>query len=194
MKKDVLLCGVGGQGIVLASRILAQAALNDGLDVKVSEVHGMSQRGGSVYTMVRMGEKVFSPLISRGQADIVISLEMMETLRWLPFLKPTGKIVLNLQKIQPLSVVLSGATYPDVISYLEKSNLQYQSVEAIQLAQEAGSSRAANVVMLGATFPFLSLTKDSLEKAIKQLVKSQYAEVNLKAFELGLKESQAFLD
>lgn len=194
MKKDVLLCGVGGQGIVLASRILAQAALNDGLDVKVSEVHGMSQRGGSVYTMVRVGKKVYSPLISRGEADIIVSLEMIEVLRWLSFLKPTGKIVLNLQRIQPLSVVLGGATYPDVINYLKKSNLSYQPVQASQLAQEAGASRAANVVMLGAAFPFISFTKDSFKKAIKQLVKSQYVELNLKAFELGLKESQSLLD
>jgi indolepyruvate ferredoxin oxidoreductase beta subunit len=194
VKKDVLLCGVGGQGIVLASRILAQAALNDGLDVKVSEVHGMSQRGGSVYTMVRMGEKVYSPLISRGQADIMVSLEMLETLRWLPFLKPSGKIVLNLQKIQPLSVVLGGARYPDVINYLKKNGLFYQEIQATQLAREAGTSRAANVVMLGATFPFLSLTKDSFKKALGKLVKPQFIKANLRAFELGLKASQAFLD
>lgn len=185
MKKDLIVCGVGGQGIILLSKILAATALREGLEIKLSEVHGMSQRGGSVYTMVRMGREVFSPLISYNQADLILSLEKMEVLRWLPYLKEGGEVVLNDYEIQPLPVILGKEKYPEVEGFLRKCGVSFEIYPALQIAKELGSVRVANILLLGRAAQKLPLKKESFEKSIEEMVKPEYRELNLRAFSLG---------
>ena len=151
MNKSVMIIGVGGQGTLLASRILGDAMMDQGYDVKVSEVHGMSQRGGSVVTYVRYGDKVYSPIIETGEADIVLAFEQLEAARFLPYLKEGGTVVTNTQKMDPMPVVTGEKEYPqDLLAQMEAKGVNVLAVDALQLAEEAGSQKAVNVVLIGA--------------------------------------------
>lgn len=182
---SVMIVGVGGQGTLLASRLLGNAVISEGYDVKVSEVHGMSQRGGSVITYVRFGEKVCSPIIEKGEADIILSFELLEAARYLPYLKKGGKLIVNTQKIDPMSVVIGAATYPDGVLEMLQSKADTVAVDALSLATSAGSSKAVNVVLMGVAAKQLDIKKEVWLDTIAQTVPPKFKEMNLKAFELG---------
>lgn len=186
MNKSIMIVGVGGQGTLLASRILGSALLSKGYDVKVSEVHGMSQRGGSVVTYVKYGEKVFSPVIGEGEADLILAFEQLEAARWLSCLKTDGKVVVNTQKIDPMSVVIGDSSYPDgVLEAVSATGAEVVSVDALPLAVEAGSPKAVNVVLIGAMAKNTDIDKEIWLDAVKACVPEKFLELNLKAFELG---------
>lgn len=186
MEKSIMIVGVGGQGTLLASRILGSALLDCGYDVKVSEVHGMSQRGGSVVTYVRCGEEVASPIIEKGEADIILAFEQLEAARWLSFLKPDGKIIVNTQTIDPMPVVIGTAEYPEgVIDAVKAAGADVQAIDALSLAVEAGTAKAVNVVLIGAMAKNMPLDKEVWIKALKESVPAKFLELNLKAFEMG---------
>ena len=148
--KNMMIVGVGGQGTLLASKLLGRLLLGKGFDVKVSEVHGMSQRGGSVVTYVRWGEKVYSPIIDRGQADAILSFELLEAARWTEYLKPGGRLITNTQQINPMPVITGAARYPEGLEgKLRALGIDLDAVDALSLAEEAGSSKAVNIVLLG---------------------------------------------
>ena len=149
MTKNIMIVGVGGQGTLLASRILGNTVINEGYDVKVSEVHGMSQRGGSVVTYVKYGEKVFSPIIDRGEADIILAFEMLEAYRALPYLKKGGKMIVNNQKIDPMPVITGAMEYPENIEGKLKEKVDLTIADALSLALEAGNAKTVNVVLIG---------------------------------------------
>lgn len=179
---NVFICGVGGQGILLASEILSEAALARGLDVKKSEVHGMAQRGGAVVSHVRFGREVHSPVIADGEADLLVSFEKMEALRWLHALREGGKLVVNNQEIVPSGL----DAYPQGIDEdLRRRVPDLLAVDALRLAREAGTVRAVNTVMLGAFSNFLEFSEADWRKAIEGRVPPKTVDVNLKAFELG---------
>ncbi len=185
---NVFICGVGGQGILLASEILSEVALARGLDIKKSEVHGMAQRGGAVVSHVRFGERVHSPVIANGEADILVSFEKLEALRWLHSLSPSGVLVVNDQEITPSGM----ETYPDnVDSELEKRAPGRHVVNALSLAMQAGHPRAVNTVMLGAFSNFLPFTHEEWQAAIEKRVPPKTTEINVKAFDLGRASIQA---
>ena len=148
MTKNIMIVGVGGQGTLLASRILGNTVINEGFDVKVSEVHGMSQRGGSVVTYVKYGEKVFSPVIDKGQADIILAFEKLEAYRAMPYLKKGGKMIVNVQEIDPMPVITGAAKYPENIVEKLKENIDVKDVDALSLAISAGNPKAVNVVFI----------------------------------------------
>lgn len=184
--KNILIVGVGGQGTLLASKIMGKCFLDQGFDVKVSEVHGMSQRGGSVVTYVRWGEKVWSSVINQGEADIIISFEQLESARWLPYLKQGGVLISNTQKIDPMPVIMGQAAYPeDVLEKIRALGVTVVSVPAAELAQEAGSIKAANVVLLGAAAHYTGVDKAVWVEAVRSTVPPKTVETNLKAFDLG---------
>lgn len=186
MKKvDLVLVGVGGQGTLLASKILGALAMQLNYDVKVSEVHGMAQRGGSVVTYVRIGEGVSSPLVETATADYVVAFEQMEAMRALPYLKKGGVVITNTQRISPMPVVMGTAKYPDDL--LEKLNASARVVQmdALSMAEEAGEARAVNLVLLGALCRDMNSDKEAWEKAIAACVKEKLLAVNLKAFRMG---------
>lgn len=187
--KNILIAGTGGQGTLLASMIFGQVALELGRDVKLSEVHGMAQRGGSVVTYVRMGdegEKVYSPVIDERGADILLAFEELEALRWIPYVKEGGKVFANTQKILPMPVITGAAQYPKNV---EGTVRQYFPdavfVDALSLAQEAGSVKAVNTVLVGVLAKYVGIDKDVWLRAIRAVVKPQFAQMNEKAFELG---------
>ncbi len=183
---NIMIVGVGGQGTLLASRILGSVMMAEGLDVKVSEVHGMSQRGGSVVTYVRAGEKVYSPIITEGEADLILAFEQLEAARWLRYLKKDGKIVLNTQKLMPMPVITGDMQYPEgVIEKLTATDAKIISLDALSLAEQAGSSKAVNVVLIGVVAKHMNIDKDKWLKAIEQTVPERFLELNRKAFELG---------
>lgn len=184
--KNILIVGVGGQGTLLASKLMGRCFMEKGYDVKVSEVHGMSQRGGSVVTYVRYGEKVYSPVIEKGEADIIISFEQLESARWLPYLKKGGVLISSTQRIDPMPVIMGKAQYPDeIIKKLEEKNIRLVSLDALSLALSAGTAKCANIVLLGAAVPFLGIDKEIWIETIKSTVPPKTVETNLKAFELG---------
>ena len=184
--KSVIIVGVGGQGTLLASRLLGSAMVSEGFDVKVSEVHGMSQRGGSVVTYVKYGEKVYSPVINEGEADVVLAFEQLEAARFLPFLKKGGSIIVNTQKIDPMPVVTGVVSYPqEILSKLQNMGANLLAVDALSLANEAGSQKAVNVVLIGAMASKLNIDKEIWIKAIEETVPEKFLEMNKKAFELG---------
>ena len=186
--KNIIFVGVGGQGVVLASNVLAQVCLNAEQDIKKAEVHGMSQRGGSVSSHLRYGEKVFSPLIPLGEADIVVSFEWMEALRYLEFLKPGGILVVSTQKIVPVSVTFGMGDYPDdVEERIKERGFDLISLDALGIAQELGNSKVVSTVMLGALSNHLKLTEKQWLEAIAQSVPPKSLEMNEKAFEAGRK-------
>ena len=184
--KSVMIVGVGGQGTLLASRVLGSAMLSQGVDVKVSEVHGMSQRGGSVVTYVRYGDKVYSPIIAQGEADVLLAFEALEAARYLPWLKQEGTVVVNTQQMDPMPVVTGVAEYPkDILGKVREQVVKVVALDALGMAEEAGSSKAVNVVLIGAMAKKLDLPKEVWIDTIKETVPSKFIDMNLKAFELG---------
>ena len=183
---NIMLVGVGGQGTLLASRILGTVALKKSYDVKVSEVHGMSQRGGSVVTYVRMGEKIYSPLIEKKEADFVLAFEQLEAYRWLEYLKNGGTMIVNEQKIDPMPVIIGKSRYPDeIISKLKKVNKETVSLNALALAKKSGNIKAVNVVLLGVLAKLTGIEKETWMDAINETVPAKFLEINVKAFEEG---------
>ena len=181
-----MIVGVGGQGTLLASRILGNAVISMGYDVKVSEVHGMSQRGGSVVTYVRYGEKVYSPIIDKGEADFIVSFEKLEALRYASFLKKDGKIIVNTQEIDPMPVITGAAEYPhESLEHLASIGINVDAIDALTPALEAGSAKATNIVLMGRLSKSLDIDKDKWIAALKESVAPKFVEMNIKAFELG---------
>lgn len=184
--KNIIIVGTGGQGVILASEILSDVALDAGFDVKKSEIHGMAQRGGVVTSHVRYGEKVSSPLISKGTADILLSFELAEAARWIPYLKEGGKVVTSTQKIVPPIVSSGLAKYPDNAADVLK---QYSDnpiiVDALSLASELGNSRLVNTILLGIIFNLLNLPEESWKKIVSQRVPAKFKDLNMKAFDKG---------
>ena len=184
--KNVMIVGVGGQGSLLASKLLGRLLLTKGYDIKVSEVHGMSQRGGSVVTYVRYGDKVASPIIEKGEADIILSFEQLEAARWLPYLKKDGTIVCNTQKMDPMPVITGAAKYPEkVLDRVEAAGAKVQRVDALRLALEAGSPKAVNVALIGVLAKNTDIDREIWEETIKTTVPPKFVELNEKAFALG---------
>ena len=184
--KDVMIVGVGGQGSLLASKLLGRLLLTKGYDIKVSEVHGMSQRGGSVVTYVRYGEKVYSPIIDKGEADFIVSFELLEAARWTEFLKPGGKIIANTQQINPMPVITGVAEYPAALDKkMLGAGIDLDAFDALKLAEEAGSAKAVNIVLMGRLSNYFDATVEEWMKAIEQSVPEKFLEMNKKAFELG---------
>lgn len=184
--KSIMIVGVGGQGSLLASRLLGNVLLEQGYDVKVSEVHGMSQRGGSVVTYVKYGDKVYSPVIEKGEADAVISFELLEAARCLPYLKKGGKLITSTQQIDPMPVITGAMEYPvDLVEKLKNSGADITAVDALSLAEQAGTSKASNVVLMGVLSAKMDFPEELWQKALEKCVKPQFLEINKKAFELG---------
>ena len=184
--KGIVICGVGGQGSLLASKLLGRVLMNEGYDIKVSEVHGMSQRGGSVITYVRYGEKVYSPVIQTGEADYVISFERIEAARYASLLKQDGVLITNTQRIDPMPVIIGAAEYPaEILDELRAKNVKLEAFDALALAEQAGSARAVNIVLMGQLAKHFHIDYDKWITAIEQLVKPQFHELNKKAFALG---------
>lgn len=184
--KSVMIVGVGGQGTLLASRILGAAMLEKGFDVKVGEVHGMSQRGGSVVTYVRYGEEVFSPVIERGEADVLLAFEPLEAARALPYLKPGAVAVVNTQEIDPMPVVTGQAEYPKgLLAAMEEKGAKVLAVDALGLSERAGSQKAVNVVLIGAMARLLEPDGDLWLRAVKACVPEKFYALNERAFRLG---------
>ena len=185
---NITLVGVGGQGTLLASEILCQVALLSGKDVKKSEVHGMAQRGGSVVSQVRVGDKVHSPLIALGETDFLISFEKLEALRHAHFLAPDGVAMVNDQEIRPVTVSSGQAEWPaDIDGMLKSAFPKLELMPALAMARELGNVRAVNLVMIGALANHLDIDDSVWQEAIKALVKPKFVELNLKAFEAGKK-------
>ena len=184
--KNIMIVGVGGQGSLLASKLLGHLLLSQGYDVKVSEVHGMSQRGGSVVTYVRYGDKVYSPVIDKGEADYIVSFEILEAARWLPFLKKDGQIVTNTQQIDPMPVITGAAEYPeDLVSKLKETGAKVDALDCLSLAEQAGSAKAVNIVLLGRLSHYFDLPEEAWMKSLEANVPAKFLEMNKKAFELG---------
>jgi len=184
--KNILLCGVGGQGTILASKILSTALLNAGYDVKMSEIHGMSQRGGSVTTQVRYGEKVFSPIIGKGSADILVSFEAMEALRYVGELNPAGHVVVNDYK-KPTATTLSGKeTYPDDAIRQVKALADTKVLDAAGIAEKLGNPKAMNMVLLGALVKMMGLESLDWDEALTQCVKPKFLDLNKQALQAGI--------
>ena len=182
---NIMIVGVGGQGTLLASRILGNAVIRMGYDVKVSEVHGMSQRGGSVVTYVKYGEKVYSPIIDNGEADIVLAFELLEAYRALPALKTGGQLIVNNQRINPMPVITGAAQYPENILDKLSAKVNTTAVDALALATEAGSIKAVNVVLIGVMAKNTNIPHEVWIETIRTTVPPKFLDVNLKAFELG---------
>ena len=184
--KNIIIVGVGGQGSLLASKILGHLLLSQGYDVKVSEVHGMSQRGGSVITYVRFGDKVFSPVVDFGEADFIVSFEIFETARWLSYLKPDGQIVTNTQQIDPMPVITGAATYPEnLVEKMKSKGLKVDAMNCLELAKKAGSQKAVNIVLLGRLSHYFDIPEEAWQKSLEANVPPKFLELNKKAFELG---------
>lgn len=184
--KNIMIVGVGGQGALLASKTLGQVLLDSGFDVKVSEVHGMSQRGGSVVTYVRYGEKVYSPIVDKGQADFIVSFEMLEAARYTEYLKTDGQIVVNTQNIDPMPVITGAAEYPtNLQEKIQAANIKIDALDCLTLAEQAGTSKAVNIVLMGRLSKYMDFPLETWLQAIEKLVKPQFLEINKKAFLLG---------
>ncbi len=184
---NILLVGVGGQGILLASEILTEASMLAGFDVKKSEIHGMSQRGGSVVSHVRFGVEVNSPVVPEGEGDILFGFELLETCRYLPLLRPGAKVVVNDYRIAPPSVLLGKELYPEELAERIKANFpDFLLVDGLKLATDAGNSRAANTVLLGAVSKqLLEIAEPHWLAALEKMVPKKALEINIKAFHLG---------
>ncbi len=184
--KNVMIVGVGGQGSLLASKLLGVLLTAEGFDVKVSEVHGMSQRGGSVVTYVRYGEKVYSPIIAEGEADYIISFEKIEAARYAKCLKKDGKIIVNTQQIDPMPVIIGNAEYPvNVLEELKGKGVFVDDIDALELAEKVGNVKSVNIVLMGRLAKYLDIDYDKWVEAIRNSVKPQFVDINIKAFELG---------
>ncbi len=184
--KNIMIVGVGGQGTLLASKLLGKILIAKGYDVKVSEVHGMSQRGGSVVTYVRYGDKVYSPIIDKGEADIILSFEMLEAARWVEYLAPGGIIITNTRQTNPMPVITGTAVYPENLEEKIKDlGITADCFDALELANKAGSSKAVNLVLLGKLSNYFDFSAEDWMTAIEQSVPPKFLEINKKAFELG---------
>ena len=184
--KNIMIVGVGGQGSLLASKLLGKLLVDEGYDVKVSEVHGMSQRGGSVVTYVRYGDKVYSPIIDKGEADFIVSFEKLEALRYAPYLKKGGRIIVNSQEIDPMPVITGAAEYPhEALEHLAELGVNVDCIDALTPALEAGSAKATNIVLMGRLSKYLSIDEDKWLAALKDSVAPKFVEMNTKAFKLG---------
>ena len=184
--KNVMIVGVGGQGSLLASKLLGRLLLSKGYDIKVSEVHGMSQRGGSVVTYVRFGDKVYSPVIDKGEADFIVSFELLEAARWTEFLKPGGKLIANTQQINPMPVIIGAAEYPsELAAKMVVAGIDLDAVDALSLAEQAGSPKAVNLVLMGKLSKYFDIPQEEWLAAIEQSVPAKFLEMNKKAFALG---------
>lgn len=185
-KINLLLVGVGGQGTILASKILAEVALLSGLDVKMSEIHGMAQRGGSVVTHVKMGDEIYSPLVEEGEADIILSFEQLEALRWLSFLKSDGEIITGTQVIEPVPVIMGKAVYPSgIVETIQGRVQKLISLDALAVATECGNAKASNVVLMGVLARRLGFAKEIWLKALENKVPTKFLEINKIAFTQG---------
>ena len=185
MTKNIMIVGVGGQGTLLASRILGNTVIGEGYDVKLSEVHGMSQRGGSVVTYVKYGEEVYSPIIGEGEADIILAFEMLEAYRALPYLKKDGVMIANTQKISPMPVITGAMQYPENIEEKLDEKINLVKVDALDKAKEAGNIKAVNVDLIGVMAKNTDIPYDKWIETIKTTVPEKFLEANLKAFDLG---------
>ena len=186
MTYNILIAGVGGQGTLLASKLMGVVFMGKGYDIKVSEVHGMSQRGGSVVTYVRFGENVASTVIEKGEADMVLSFELLESARWLPYLKKDGVLISNTQKINPMPVITGQMSYPeDIENKLRSTGVRLQTVDALTLAEKAGSAKSVNVVLLGVAAKYFGIEREAWEEAIRATVPPKTVDINLAAFAAG---------
>ena len=187
MKADIILSGVGGQGILSIAAVIGEAALKEGLYMKQAEVHGMSQRGGSVVTYVRFGDKVYSPVIDKGEADYILSFEKLEALRWIEYLKIGGQIITNTQEVDPMPVITGAMQYPDnIIEKLESAGAKVDAKDFLSIAEEAGSAKAVNIVLMGRLSDyFKDIPYEVWDKAIDEIVPEKYRELNHKALKLG---------
>jgi len=186
MTKNIMIVGVGGQGSLLASKMLGQLLLSSGYDVKVSEVHGMSQRGGSVVTYVRYGEKVYSPIIDKGEADYIISFEKLEAARYVSYLKKGGKIIVSNQEIDPMPVIIGAAQYPEnLIEKMRAAGADVDAIDALDLAMQAGSPKAVNLVLMGRLSKYFDASEEMWMQALEACVPPKFLELNKKAFALG---------
>ncbi len=184
--KSVLFVGVGGQGTILASKILTIGLIENGYDVKMSEVHGMSQRGGSVSTQVRFGSKVYSPIIGEGAADILVSFEEMEAARYAKFLKKEGKMVVNTSRIPSMPILSGACQYPEGIMDALKKQVPVMALDATQIASDLGNPKSANVVLLGALIQAMDLHDIDWKAIIAKTVKKNFVDINIQAFEAGM--------
>lgn len=183
---SIMIVGVGGQGTLLASKILGNVAMSQGYDVKMSEVHGMAQRGGSVVTYVKYGDKVYSPIIAAGDADIVLAFEELEAARWANYCKKDGTLIVNTQNIDPMPVITGAQKYPEnIVTKLGQNKIRLIPVDALSLAKQAGTVKAVNVVLIGVMAKSSNIEKDVWIECIKNTVPAKFLEMNLKAFELG---------
>ena len=184
--RNIMIVGVGGQGSLLASKLLGRILLEKGYDIKVSEVHGMSQRGGSVVTYVRFGDKVYSPVIDKGEADFIVSFEMLEAARWTEYLKPGGRIVVNTQQINPMPVIIGAAAYPQgLAAQMKDAGLDVDAIDALALAEQAGSAKAVNIVLMGHLSRYFDFSEEEWMDAIEKSVPAKFLEMNKTAFCLG---------
>lgn len=184
--KNIMIVGVGGQGSLLASKLLGHLLMSQGYDVKVSEVHGMSQRGGSVVTYVRYGDKVASPIIDAGEADFIVSFELLEAARWMPFLKPGGQIVTSTQQIDPMPVITGAAAYPEnLVAKMQAAGAQVDALDCLSLAEQAGSSKAVNLVLMGRLSHYFDLPVDTWMASLEAVVPQKFQALNKVAFTLG---------
>lgn len=187
---SIMIVGVGGQGTLLASKLLGNVLLSQGYDVKVSEVHGMSQRGGSVVTYVRFGEKVYSPVVDLGEADYILSFELLESARWIGYLKKGGRLITNTHRTPPMPVITGAAEYPSNIEALLRELADVTALEAMPLAEQAGSAKAVNVVLVGVLSRSMDIPEENWLRAIEETVPPKFMELNRRAFLLG-REVQA---
>lgn len=184
--KNIMIVGVGGQGSLFASKLLGNLLSDEGYDVKVSEVHGMSQRGGSVVTYVRYGEKVYSPVIAEGEADYIVSFEKLEAARYAGYLKKGGRIIVNTQEIDPMPVITGAAEYPSgVLEELKEGGVQIDEFDALSVAVAEGYPKSVNVLLMARLAKCMDIGYDKWIEAIKQTAKPQFVEMNIKAFEKG---------
>ena len=183
---NVMIVGVGGQGSLLASKLLGRLLMEQGYDVKVSEVHGMSQRGGSVVTYVRFGDKVYSPVIDRGEADFIVSFEQLEAARWLPYLKEGGRVIVSTQETDPMPVITGAAAYPqDLVAKMKATGAKVDALDCLALAEQAGSAKAVNIVLMGRLSHYFDLPEEAWQKSLEAMVPAKFLELNKKAFQLG---------
>ena len=184
--RNIMIVGVGGQGSLLASKLMGKALLIEGYDAKVSEVHGMSQRGGAVVTYVRYGDKVYSPIVDIGQAELIVSFELLEAARWINHLAPGGQVVTNTQQIEPIPVIMGAAKYPeDLVEKMKATGAKVDAFDALALAEEAGSSKTVNIVMMGRLSKYFPFPAETWQQALEESVPPKFLEMNKKAFELG---------
>lgn len=183
---NILIAGVGGQGTLLASRILGNYALKKGYDCKLSEVHGMAQRGGSVVTHVKMGQKIYSPIISQGDADVLLSFERIEAGRYSHYIKKDGIILTNIQTLMPMSVVAGDQSYPyEILENLSQNGLNIVKINAADIAKKAGNIKSTNIALIGSLTKLINLDKEIMIQAITDSVPEKFLQINLKAFNLG---------